>query len=159
MGNRYVLAVERRLKILERVAEDQSIEVGALARDFDVSEMTIRRDLRRLERDGFVRRTYGGAATHLVRAVEAVRRYNTDVAVIGAGGVSARRGITELDDREAEVIRAALSETERIVVLADGSKVGSVGMCTVAPIEQVETLVTGIAADSAEIRRIESAGV
>ena len=38
-----MLAVERRLKILERVAEDQSIEVGALARDFDVSEMTIRR--------------------------------------------------------------------------------------------------------------------
>src|SRR5206468_10882359 len=92
-------------------------------------------------------------------AVEAVRRYNTDVAVIGGGGVSAGRGITELDDREAEVIRAALSETERIIVLADGSKVGSVGMCTVAPIEQVETLVTGIAADSAEIRRIESAGV
>ena len=28
--------------------------------------MTIRRDLRRLERDGFVRRTYGGATTHLV---------------------------------------------------------------------------------------------
>jgi DeoR/GlpR family transcriptional regulator of sugar metabolism len=247
-----VLAVERRLKILERVAEDQSIEVGALARDFDVSEMTIRRDLRRLERDGFVRRTYGGATTHLVRAfevgvnarvlqhaaekraigleavkhigdvrvmfvgigttieqfarllpprddltvvtpslavasllgtrrirviiaggmvrqdeltcvgasaVEAVRRYNTDVAVIGAGGVSARRGITELDDREAEVIRAALNETERIVVLADGSKVGSVGMCTVAPIEQVATLVTDGEADAAEIRRIEKAGV
>ena len=65
-----MLAVERRLKILERVAEDQSIEVGTLARDFQVSEMTIRRDLRRLERDGFVRRTYGGATTHLVRTFE-----------------------------------------------------------------------------------------
>jgi hypothetical protein len=32
-------------------------------------------------------------------------------------------------------------------------------MCTVAPIEEVETLVTDNAADSAEIRRIESAGV
>ena len=247
-----MLAVERRLKILERVAQDQSIEVGTLAREFDVSEMTIRRDLRRLERDGFVRRTYGGATTHLVRAfevgvnarvlqharekraialeavkhigdvrvlfvgigttveqfarllpprdgltvvtsslavasllgtrgirvivaggmvrqdeltcvgasaIEAVRRYNTDVAVIGAGGVSARRGITELDDREAEVMRAALHETERIVVLADGSKVGSVGMCTVAPIEQVATLVTDGSADPVEIQHIENAGV
>ena len=63
-----MLAVERRLKVLERVAEDQAIEVSTLARDFQVSEMTIRRDLRRLERDGFVRRTYGGATTHLVRA-------------------------------------------------------------------------------------------
>jgi DeoR/GlpR family transcriptional regulator of sugar metabolism len=57
------------------------------------------------------------------------------------------------------VIRAALNETERIVVLADGSKVGSVGMCTVAPIEQVATLVTDGEADAAEIRRIEKAGV
>src|ERR1700726_1716773 len=32
--------------------------------------MTIRRDLRRLERDGFGRRTYGGATTHLVRTFE-----------------------------------------------------------------------------------------
>ena len=54
-----MLAVERRLKVLERVAEDQAIEVSTLARDFQVSEMTIRRDLRRLERDGFVRRTCG----------------------------------------------------------------------------------------------------
>src|SRR6202035_1650933 len=67
---RGVLAVERRLKLLERVAEDQAIEVSSLARDFLVSEMTIRRDLSRLERDGFVRRTYGGATTHVVRAFE-----------------------------------------------------------------------------------------
>ncbi len=33
--------------------------------------MTIRRDLRRLERDGFVRRTYGGASTHFARTFEA----------------------------------------------------------------------------------------
>ena len=32
-----MLAVERRLKVLERVAEDQAIEVSTLARDFDVS--------------------------------------------------------------------------------------------------------------------------
>ena len=31
-------------------------------------------------------------------AVECVQRYNTDIAVIGAAGVSARRGITDLDD-------------------------------------------------------------
>ena len=65
-----MLAVERRLKLLERIAEDQAIEVSSLARDFLVSEMTIRRDLSRLERDGFVRRTYGGATTHVVRAFE-----------------------------------------------------------------------------------------
>ena len=71
-----MLAVERRFKVLERIAADQAVEVSSLAREFGVSEMTIRRDLRRLDRDGFVRRTYGGATTRVVRS---------------AGGFEARR--------------------------------------------------------------------
>ena len=43
--------------ILSRVAEDATIRVGELAGDLGVSEMTIRRDIRRLERDGFDRQT------------------------------------------------------------------------------------------------------
>ena len=250
-----MLAVERRLKVLERAAADQAVEVSSLAREFQVSEMTIRRDLRRLERDGFVRRTYGGATTRVVRAVggfevgqnarmlhhaqeksqiarraaqltagtrvmfvgvgstveqfarmlapredlvvvttslavasllgtrrvrvivagglvrqdelscvgasavEGVQKYNTDVAVIGAAGISAHRGVTDLDDREAEVTRAALEHTERIVVVADGSKFGDVAMSTVVPIQRVAVIVTDPSADRAEVERIEHEGV
>jgi DeoR/GlpR family transcriptional regulator of sugar metabolism len=250
-----LLAVERRIKVLERVAADQAVEVSSLAREFGVSEMTIRRDLRRLDRDGFVRRTYGGATTRIVRAagafevtqsarmlhhaqekrhialraaeltdgarvifvgvgstveqfarlaaardgllvitpslvvasllgtrrvqvimaggmvrqdelscvgpaaVETVQRYNTDIAVIGAAGISARRGVTDLDDSEAGVIRAALERTERIVVLADGSKFGDVALSTVVPIKRVSTIVTDASADPVEVDRIEREGV
>ncbi|HEX9065472.1 MAG TPA: DeoR/GlpR family DNA-binding transcription regulator [Streptosporangiaceae bacterium] len=250
-----MLAVERRIKVLERIAADQAVEVSSLAREFGVSEMTIRRDLRRLDRDGFVRRTYGGATTRVVRAagalevtqnarmlhhaqekgkialraaeltagarvmfigvgstaeqfarlaaprpgllvitpslvvasllgtrkvgvimagglvrqdelscvgpaaVECVQRYNTDIAVIGAAGVSARRGITDLDDAEAGVIRAALERTERIVVLADGSKFGDVALSTVVPIERVSAIVTDSSADPVEVDRIAREGV
>ena len=67
---RPLAAVDRRHRILERVAEEQTIHVGELAREFDVSEMTIRRDIRLLERDGFVRQTYGGATAHLTRSLD-----------------------------------------------------------------------------------------
>jgi DeoR/GlpR family transcriptional regulator of sugar metabolism len=250
-----LLAVERRIKVLERLAADQAVEVSSLAREFQVSEMTIRRDLRRLDRDGFVRRTYGGATTRVVRAagalevtqsarmlhhaqekrrialraaeltagarvmfvgvgstieqfarlaaprdgllvitpslvvasmlgtrrvqvimaggmvrqdelscvgpaaVECVQRYNTDIAVIGAAGISARRGVTELDDQEAGVIRAALERTERIVVLADGSKFGDVALSTVVPIKRVSAIVTDASADPVEVDRLEREGV
>lgn len=250
-----VLAVERRIKVLERIAADQAVEVSSLAREFGVSEMTIRRDLRRLDRDGFVRRTYGGATTRVVRApgafevtqsarmlhhsqekrrialraaeltagarvmfvgigstieqfarlaaprhgllvitpslpvasllgtrrvqviiaggmvrqdelscvgpaaVECVQRYNTDVAVIGAAGVSARRGVTDLDDQEAGVIRAALERTERIIVLADGSKFGDVALSTVVPIKRVSAIITDSSADQIEVDRIAQEGV
>jgi DeoR family transcriptional regulator of aga operon len=92
-------------------------------------------------------------------AVEGVQKYNTDVAVIGAAGISAHRGVTDLDDREAEVTRAALEHTERIVVVADGSKFGDVAMSTVVPIQRVAVIVTDPGADPAEVERIEREGV
>src|SRR5256885_14606096 len=65
-----MLASERRRLILERVAEHQSIEAQALADELGVSVMTIRRDIKRLEQDGFLRQTYGGATVHVTKSVE-----------------------------------------------------------------------------------------
>lgn len=65
-----MLASERRRRILERVAELQSIETQVLADELGVSVMTIRRDIKRLEQDGFLRQTYGGATAHLTKSVE-----------------------------------------------------------------------------------------
>jgi DeoR/GlpR family transcriptional regulator of sugar metabolism len=65
-----VYAVDRRRRILEQVAEQQTIRIGELARELGVSEMTIRRDIGRLEHDGFLRRTYGGATAHITKSIE-----------------------------------------------------------------------------------------
>ncbi len=65
-----MLASERRRLILERVAKLQSIEALALADELRVSVMTIRRDIKRLEQDGFLRQTYGGATAHITKSVE-----------------------------------------------------------------------------------------
>jgi DeoR family transcriptional regulator, aga operon transcriptional repressor len=65
-----MLASERRKLILERVAEHQSIEAQALADELEVSVMTIRRDIKRLEQDGFLRQTYGGATVQVTKSVE-----------------------------------------------------------------------------------------
>ncbi len=65
-----MLASTRRRLILERVAEQQSIEAQALADELNVSVMTIRRDIKRLEQDGFLRQTYGGATVHITKSVE-----------------------------------------------------------------------------------------
>jgi DeoR/GlpR family transcriptional regulator of sugar metabolism len=65
-----MLAVDRRHRILERVAEQQTIHIAELAQELAVSEMTIRRDIGRLERDGFLRRTYGGATARVTKSLE-----------------------------------------------------------------------------------------
>ena len=56
-----MLAVERKNKIREIVTHNKSGTVLELARRFSVSEETIRRDLKQLEEEGLLVRTYGGA--------------------------------------------------------------------------------------------------
>ncbi len=243
---------DRRHHILERVAEDQTIHVGDLARTFDVSEMTIRRDIRRLEQDGFVRQTYGGATAHLTRALDmafnpralqrtrekrrigmrathlvgdarvvyvgigttaeqfarflpvrpglvvvtaslptasllgtrpvevvalggtvrrdeltcvgpvaaaTLGRFRFDLAVIGAAGLSARWGLTELDDGEAEIQRLAIERAARVVVIADGSKIGATTNAIVTQADSIETLVTDESASTVELARLAAAGL
>jgi DeoR/GlpR family transcriptional regulator of sugar metabolism len=56
-----VLAIERRREILTRLMADGKVIVAELARDFGVTEETIRRDLERMDKEGLVSKTYGGA--------------------------------------------------------------------------------------------------
>jgi DeoR/GlpR family transcriptional regulator of sugar metabolism len=56
-----MLAIERRRKIISLLEEKNSVIVPELSKLFDVTEETVRRDLEKLEQDGFLKRTYGGA--------------------------------------------------------------------------------------------------
>lgn len=56
-----MLAIERKNEILEILQKEQRVLVSELAKRYDVTEETIRRDLEKLERDGLVKKTYGGA--------------------------------------------------------------------------------------------------
>lgn len=56
-----MLAVDRRNKIEELIQRDKSVLVPELAKLFDVTTETIRGDLEKLERQGVLVRTYGGA--------------------------------------------------------------------------------------------------
>jgi DeoR/GlpR family transcriptional regulator of sugar metabolism len=247
-----VHAVDRRHRILERVAEEQTIHIAELAAELGVSEMTIRRDIGRLERDGFLRRTYGGATAHITRSMEllfnaralanapakrqigmnvantledastifigigstaeqfamflpsrddltvitgslpvasllgtrrgrvvvlggsvltddlacvgpvaaaTVRRYHADVAVLGAAGVSAANGITELDDSAAEIQRLMIEQSRRLTLVADGSKVGATTMAAVAPAHAIDTLVTDSTAPADALSALEALGI
>jgi DeoR/GlpR family transcriptional regulator of sugar metabolism len=65
-----MIAVERQQAILDLLDKDQTIQVVDLVALFDVSEMTIRRDLDMLERKGLLRRVHGGAVSNRGRSYE-----------------------------------------------------------------------------------------
>ena len=51
----------RRMDIFNLLQKNKAVEVSELARLFNVSTMTIRRDLEMLEKQGLVTKNYGGA--------------------------------------------------------------------------------------------------
>lgn len=56
-----MLAIERRNSILEKLQSEKRVVVSELSSQYGVSEETIRRDLEKLENDGLVIKSYGGA--------------------------------------------------------------------------------------------------
>ena len=242
----------RRRQIVEALSEREELHVAALAATFGCSEMTVRRDLEALEREGILRRVHGGATRAQQTAEEtpyAMRAFsNTDEkARIGArcaellnegetvvldGGTTAMevarvlrgrrltvmplalRPVFELHDSpemrlllpggevrhgelsligelsrrsfselhfdtfvlspcgiepkagvtahlmaEAEVKRAAIDASRRIIAVADSSKLGVVAFGQVCPIERVDVLVTDGGADPRLVEQFGGLGV
>ncbi len=58
-----MLAIERRREIISRLNVNGKVIVAELAKDFGVTEETIRRDLDKLDKDGLASKTYGGAVS------------------------------------------------------------------------------------------------
>lgn len=56
-----MFAIERVKIIKNHLIKDQKVSVAKLSEILDVTEVTIRRDLEKLEREGFLKRTHGGA--------------------------------------------------------------------------------------------------
>jgi DeoR/GlpR family transcriptional regulator of sugar metabolism len=64
------MRANRQRKILELIAQNGQVAVTDICSLFGVSEMTVRRDLSELDREGLLRRVHGGAMSSLGRSYE-----------------------------------------------------------------------------------------
>jgi len=71
-----MIPAERRARIVDLVRERRAVRVSSLSEDLGVSGMTIRRDLERLEAEGVLVRTHGGAVLkrHMTEETQYVDR-------------------------------------------------------------------------------------
>jgi DeoR family fructose operon transcriptional repressor len=91
-----------------------------------------------------------------VRALDELR---VDVAFLGANGITADHGFTTPDEAEASVKRAMVRAGQRVVVLADSSKLGREHLVRFAAPDEVDVLVTDSGADPGTIAALEAAGI
>jgi DeoR family fructose operon transcriptional repressor len=248
-------AEKRRHAILTELSRQQAVRVAELSQTFGVSEVSVRRDLSVLERQGVLRRIHGGAvplssargqmpqaepapdrhaaekaaigraAAELVRpgerllfdsgstvlevarhlpvhlresgnltvitsslpivrelgpckgihlillggvylpqfevvvgpqTVAQLKGLYADTLFLGADGLTVAKGVTTANVLEAEVDRAAITAASKVVIVADSSKVGLIGLTTIMPLNDVKKLITDAAAPAefvADLRR------
>lgn len=87
------------------------------------------------------------------------RTVNIGTAVLGTDGISVEGGVTTHDDTEARTNYAMVHAAQRVVVVADGSKIGKVTLAKMADLSQIHDLVTDPTADPAALEQIAQTGV
>lgn len=245
---------ERRARICALIAENGRVSVDELTSLFNVSKVTVRSDLERLERDGVLRRTHGGAvalATDISRAdpdfyererimleekgrigeagaalvqdgmtvlfdasttaLQVARRIkdrrsltvltnclplamevgdaagintlilggnvrtsswavigpwlhqqldqvNVDLAFMGCKGISVQAGLTDVNTFLIDAKRAMVEMAQRVVVVADHTKLGLVAFAAFAQVRDVELIISGIEAPESEVDNVRLQG-
>ncbi|MEV6106347.1 DeoR/GlpR family DNA-binding transcription regulator [Streptomyces sp. NPDC051940] len=242
--NQNLLAEQRRAMILDEVRRRGGVRVNELTRKLKVSDMTVRRDLDSLARQGMIEKVHGGAvpvvepSTHepgfeaksgmetsakeeIARAAarlvppgsaialsggtttfalarrllevpgltvvtnsvrvadvwygsapdsdstvvltggvrtpsdslvgpvadQAIRTLHFDLLFIGVHGISAQAGLSTPNLAEAETNRHLVRAARQVVVVADHTKWGTVGLSSFAPLDAVDVLVTDAGLD------------
>ncbi|MET9480766.1 DeoR/GlpR family DNA-binding transcription regulator [Streptomyces sp. NPDC006638] len=85
-------------------------------------------------------------------ADQAIRSLHFDVLFLGVHGISVEAGLSTPNLGEAETNRRFVRSARRVVVVADHTKWGTVGLSSFATLDQVDTLVTdaGLSAGARE---------
>lgn len=83
-----MLAIERRNRIVSIIQEKNSVMVTDLSKMFGVTEETIRKDLEKLEREGLLKRTYGGAVLNESLNTELPLKYREETNVSGKRAIA-----------------------------------------------------------------------
>jgi DeoR family transcriptional regulator, fructose operon transcriptional repressor len=248
-----MLAAERKLRIVDLVKQKRVMSVNDLAKEFQVSEATVRRDLADIETEGLLRRTRGGVVVDRGANIEApfvlrseqqveqkmrigaraaslvedgdhiildsgtttlyiarnlVNRSNITVVtndinvaaelrdapgvtVVVAGGVlykssfmlnghftdamyksihvqkafvsapafHPKHGITNAQAEFVPAKQALIEAAQEVIAVMDDTKLGKLTLHSVAPVNAVHTLITGVEASEAHVRQFREAGV
>ena len=89
-------------------------------------------------------------------AVEVIRSLHVDTVFMGSHGVDYRTGLTTPNILEAETNRALIEAGRRLIVLADHTKWGVIGISSVARLEDADTIITDSGLDLAARSQLAS---
>ena len=142
-----MLAVERQKKIIQILHRNGFVKVNKLSLEYSVSEETIRRDLQKLESEGHVCRTYGGAYLTQVVNPDIPISFREEVLIESKINI-AGTCIELIEDRDTIILDASttalhvakrLHEFQKLTVITNSVKIVS----TLADHDHIKVLCCG----------------
>ncbi|MDB5059739.1 MAG: alkaline phosphatase [Chloroflexi bacterium] len=101
----------------------------------------------------------GSLELHGPHAEQLLNGLFVHTAFIGVDGLTVRHGLTTYNQQEAHTNRVIMSRAERVVVVADHSKIGRVTMALIAPISEIHVVITDTKAPENELFALRAAGI
>ncbi len=89
---------------------------------------------------GDIRPSDGGIVGHM--AVELIRHYRVDLAVIGTSAIDEAGALLDYDVREVQVSRAIMENARKVMLVADASKFARRAPVRVASLAEIDLMVT-----------------
>jgi DeoR family transcriptional regulator of aga operon len=83
---------------------------------------------------------------------------NIEVAIIGVDGVSPTAGLTTHHEVEAHTNRALVAAAERVIVVADSSKIGKRGFAKICDLSTVSDIITDSTASPSDVSDLQRRG-
>lgn len=101
----------------------------------------------------------GDLAISGATAVDFLQDISPDVALLGSGGLTAERGLTDFELAEIPLKRVALHNSARAYVLADSTKIGVVAPYRVCGLAELTGVVTDAEISPADQENLTAAGL
>ena len=91
-------------------------------------------------------------------ALNQLQQYQVNKAILSIDGVDGA-GITTIHPEESAVAGKMIERAKRTIIVADGSKIGKGGFCTICAMDKVDLLITDPSADRQALEELRQSGV
>ena len=120
-------------------------------------ELVKRPDITTILTGGIVRE----AAVSLIGTIvwDMLAKINVGKGFFGAKGISVELGLTDVNLQEVNVKKAMIERCQEVIVVADGSKFGEIGLGSFAPIDSVKRIITDQSAPPGMVEAIRAQGI
>lgn len=92
-------------------------------------------------------------------AEKMLQNFRANKAVLGIDGIDLLHGFTARNVMEASVKKQMIASSQELIIVADHTKFGKVGLVPVAKLEQVSTIVTGCSVPKEFVSALRSHGI